>query len=214
MQPLTRHGHRGHAVFVLPARPRRAAGTGRQPHPPCEKRAPPRRAPIAPPAAPPQKSLANHTPRHAAGRPRTAKARAVWQPHRAPPRRENSPVSRTPHAAHHLPVCRAAAKSPAKHPTGCAPSQNTRPRPYGRGARFPFVRFVPSSSMSRSAQSQEPRRTIAKTTARYGMGRSAARMVSGEHRKSRSARPQEPPRSRPRQAAPVQSAASSSALGS
>ena len=123
MQPLTRHGHRGHAVFVLPARPRRAAGTGRQPHPPCEKRAPPRRAPIAPPAAPPQKSLANHTPRHAAGRPRTAKARAVWQPHRAPPRRENSPVSRTPHAAHHLPVCRVAKTlGPAAMP--CAP-----PRP-------------------------------------------------------------------------------------
>ena len=195
--------------------------------------------PGAPPAAPPRKSLASHTPRHAAGRPRTAKARAVWQPRRAPPRHENSPVSRTPHAAHpsprrprrkkrlgqppcrahrlprrrekvwpatrrampqadrgppkrapygshaaprpatkivllvahrtprtHRPAGRAAAKSPAKHPTGCTPSQNTRPRPYGRGARFPFVRFVPSSSMSRSAQSQEPRRTIAKTTAR------------------------------------------------
>ena len=245
MQPLTRHGHRGHAVFVLPARPRRAAGTGRQPHPPCEKRAPPRRAPIAPPAAPPQKSLANHTPRHAAGRPRTAKARAVWQPHRAPPRRENSPVSRTPHAAHHLPVCRVAKNAwasrhavrtaPPRHenspvsrtphaahhrpacracrcahrsrrarcarrrpaagrqsarrmaatprpsppqntPVGRAPRPiappaapprkvrpNTRPdapRPKARppavraGARFLFVRFVPSSSMSRSAQSQ------------------------------------------------------------
>ena len=53
----------------------------------------------APPAAPPRKSLASHTLRHAAGRPRAAKARAVWQPHRAPPRHENSPVSRTPHAA-------------------------------------------------------------------------------------------------------------------
>ena len=176
-----------------------------------------RRAPrlIAPPAAPAAAPTAPAAPAApAAGRPRAAKARAVWQPHRAPPRHENSPVSRTPHAAHHRPVCRAAAKSPAKHPTGCAPVPKHAPPPVRAGARSPFVRFVPSSSMSRSAQSQEPRRTIAKTTARYGMGRSAARMVSGEHRKSRSARPQEPPRSRPRQAAPVQSAASSSALGS
>ena len=100
------------------------------------------------------------------------------------------------------------------NPAAAPPSQSTRPPSVRAGGAFPFVRFVPSSSMSRSTQSQEPRRTIVKTTARYGMGRSAARMVSGEHRKSRSARPQEPPRSRPRQAAPVQSAASSSALGS
>ena len=80
-------------------------------------------------------------------------------PKRAPYGSHTAPVpaakySCWPRAATHRPACRAAAKSPAKHPTGCTPSQNTRPRPYGRGARFPFVRFVPSSSMSRSAQSQ------------------------------------------------------------
>ena len=124
-----------------------------------------------------------------------------------PPRHENSPVSRTPHAAHHRPACRAAAKksgqphaAPCRRPTAgrqsarrmaatprpapaakilllaaaprpiappAAPPRkvrpNTRPdapRPKARppavraGARFLFVRFVPSSSMSRSAQSQ------------------------------------------------------------
>ena len=40
------------------------------------------------------------------------------------------------------------------------------PPPVWAGARSLFVRFVPSSSMSRSAQPQEPRRTIVKTTAR------------------------------------------------
>ena len=237
MQPLTRHGHRGHAVFVLPARPRRAAGTGRQPHPPCEKRAPPRRAPLAPPAAPPQKIRpaapkfgSTARPRHAAGDRRPPK-RAVWQPHRARPCRKILLLAAAPRP--HRPARHISSHNPAnrakigQHPTGrtapappqkqsgsSAPVPKHAPPPVRAGARFPFVRFVPSSSMSRSAQSQEPRRTIAKTTARYGMGRSAARMVSGEHRKSRSARPQEPPRSRPRQPAPVQSAASSSALGS
>ena len=98
--------------------------------------------PIAPPAAP--KFGPTARPRHAAGRPRAAKARAVWQPRRAPPRHENSPVSRTPRAATHRPACRAAAKSPAKHPTGCTPSQNTRPPPIRAGARFRLsVSFLP-----------------------------------------------------------------------
>lgn len=177
---------------------------------------PPRRAPIAPPAAP-----------------RKALGPAVMPDAPSPPRHENSPVSRTPHAAPPSPrPSHFRAQSGQPHKNWAAPDRThrpspavktirqQRPRPKARapahtgGGVFPFVRFVPSSSMSRSTQSQEPRRTIVKTTARYGMGRSAARMVSGEHRKSRSARPQEPPRSRPRQAAPVQSAASSSALGS
>ena len=186
-------------------------------------------------------------------RPQAAKARAVWQPHRAPPRhiilllaarRDPSPQPRRkksgrprlnsgqphgrampqagrgppkrapygshtapvpaakyscwPRAATHRPACRAAAKSPAKHPTGCTPSQNTRPPPIRAGARFRLsVSFLPLK-MAAAHNRKGKRRTIAKTTARYGMGRSAARMVSGEHRKSRSARPQEPPRSRPR----------------
>ncbi len=179
----------------------------------------------APPAAPPRKSLASHTPRHAAGRPRTAKARAIWQPHRAPPRRENSPVSRTPRT---IALSAAPQKTlgPAampgappqprrkNNPAAVPQSQSARPRPYGRGrVSCLSVSFLPPTRAA-AHNRKGKRRTIAKTTARYGMGRSAARMVSGEHRKSRSARPQEPPRSRPRQAAPVQSAASSSALGS
>ena len=224
MQPLTRHGHRGHAVFVLPARPRRAAGAGRQPHPPCEKRAQPQaerpaRHIAAKNPASRAKIWANHTPCHAAppaaprntlgpaampGAPPRPAAKNTWASRHAgrttPPRRGNSPVSRTPHAAPpsprlprrrekvrsatrrampqadrgppkrapygshtaprpaaqivllvahrtprpHRPACRAAAKSPAKHPTGCTPSQNTRPRPYGRG-RVPClsVSFLP-----------------------------------------------------------------------
>ena len=89
MQPLTRHGHRGHAVFVLPARSRRAAGAGRQP--PSAVRKTRAAAPrlIAPPAAPAAAPTAPAAPAApAAGRPRTAKARAVWQPHRARPRRK------------------------------------------------------------------------------------------------------------------------------
>ena len=97
-----------------------------------------------------------HTPRP--HRPACRAAKNAWASRHAgrtaPPRRENSPVSRTPHAAHHRPACRAAAKSPAKHPTGCAPSQNTRPPPVRAGGAFPFVRFVPSSENGRSAQSQ------------------------------------------------------------
>ena len=165
-------------------------------------------------------SPVSHTPRHAAppAAPRKALGPAVMPDAPSPPRHENSPVSRTPHAAPPSPrPSHFRAQSGQPHKNWAAPDRTHRPspavktirqqrphpkarapRPYGRGARFLFVRFVPSSSMSRSAQSQEPRRTIAKTPARYGMGRSAARMVSGEHRKSRSARPQEPPRSHPR----------------
>ena len=72
-----------------------------------------------------------------------ATRRVMPQADRGPPKRapygsHTAPVpaakySCWPRAATHRPAGRAAAKSPAKHPTGCAPSQNTRPRPYGRG---------------------------------------------------------------------------------
>ena len=221
MQPLTRHGHRGHAVFVLPARPRRAAGTGRQPHPPCEKRAQPHAerparhiaAKIRPvaqnsgqPHAMPCRSacraaakksgqphgrampqatagrqsapygshtaprpatkivllVARRTPRHAAppAAPRKTLGPAAMPGAAPQPRRKNNPAATPVPKRAPLPVWVRArlCSRPA--------SQNTRPPPVRAGARFLFVRFVPSSSMSRSAQSQEPRRTIAKTTAR------------------------------------------------
>ena len=62
-------------------------------------------------------------------------------------------------------------KKSGQTPDRMHPVPKHAPPPIRAGARSPFVRFVPSSSMSRSAQSQEPRRTIAKTTAR---GRPAA----------------------------------------
>ena len=132
--------------------------------------------PIAPPAAP--KFGPTARPRHAAGRPRAAKARAVWQPRRAPPRHENSPVSRTPHAAHHRPARHISAHNPAnrakigQHLTGrtapappqkqsgssAPPSQSARPRPYGRGgvSVCPFRSFHPSGSAARSWPAAPP----------------------------------------------------------
>ena len=93
-------------------------------------------------------------------------ARRTPRPHR--PARHisaHNPANRAKIGQH--PTGRTAPAPPQKQSGSSAPpSQSARPRPYGRGARSPFVRFVPSSSMSRSAQSQEPRRTIAKTTAR------------------------------------------------
>ena len=223
--------HRTPRTIALSAAPQKTLGPAAMPGAPPRPAAKivllvarRRAAPPSPrrPAAPKFGSTAR--PRHAAGRPRAAKARAVWQPRRAPPRHENSPVSRTPRAAPRRPACRAAknawasrhavrtapprrenspvsrtphAAPPSPRPSHfraqsgqprknwTAPDRTHRPspavktirqqrprpkarapRPYGQGARFPFVRFVPSSSMSRSAQSQEPRRTIAKTTAR------------------------------------------------
>ena len=200
MQPLTRHGHRGHAVFVLPARPRRAAGTGRQPHPPREKRAQPQaerparhiaaknpasRAKIwanhtpchaAPPAAPPRKSPVSHTPRHAAGRPRAAKARAVWQPRRARPCRKNTPVGRraatpSPRPSHF----RAQSGQPRKN--WAAPDRTHRPSPAVktiRQQRAPVPKRAPPPIRAggafpvcpfRSFLQHEPQRAIAKASA-------------------------------------------------
>ena len=124
---------------------------------------------IAPPAAPPRKVRPaapkfgpTARPRHAAppAAPRKTLGPAAMPGAAPQPRRKNNPAAAPVPKRAPLPVWVRArlCSRPA--------SQSTRPRPYGRGARFPFVRFVPSSSMSRSAQSQEPRRTIAKTTAR------------------------------------------------
>ena len=127
---------------------------------------------IAPPAAPAAAPTAPAAPAApAAGRPRTAKARAVWQPHRARPRRKilllaarRDPSPRPSHfrAQSGQPHKNWAAPDRAHRPSPAVktirqqrPRPKTRaPRPYGRGARSLFVRFVPSSSMSRSAQSQ------------------------------------------------------------
>ena len=255
--PRRRCAHRSRRARCARRRPaagrqsaRRMAATPR-PSPPQNTpvgRAP---RPIAPPAAPPQKIRPaapkfgpTARPRHAAGDRRPPK-RAVWQPHRAPPRHENSPVSRTPHAAPpsprrprrreksgrprlnsgqphgrampqatagrqsarrmaatprpslpqkyscwpraatHRPAGRAAAKSPAKHPTGCTPSQSTRPRPYGRGRVSRLsVSFLPLK-MAAAHNRKGKRRTIAGAAARPHVKRRAGARTTAHDRMNR-----------------------------
>ena len=178
-------------------------------------------------------SPVSHTPRHAAppAAPRKTLGPAVMPG--APPRHENSPVSRTPHAAPPSPrPSHFRAQSGQPHKNWAAPDRTHRPspavktirqqrsRPKARpppvraGGAFPFVRFVPSSENGRSAQSQRqaPHDRQNNSAIRHGPQRRA-------HGKRRTS--QEPQRASARTAAlssappaPVQSAASSSALGS
>ena len=215
--------------FGPTARPRHAAGRPRtakaravwQPH-----RAPPptkivllvaRRTPrtIAPPAAPPRKVRPaapkfgpTARPRHAAGRPRTAKARAVWQPRRAPPRHENSPVSRTPRAAPPSPrPSHFRAQSGQPHKNWAAPDRTHRPSPAAKtirqqrprpktrapartgGGAFPVCPF-------RSFLQHEPQRAIARTAPHDRQNNSArpsARHIAAQSPVSHTPRHAAPP---------------------
>ena len=146
--PTTRHA----MPLRLPRRREKVRSATRRAMPQAD-RGPPKRAPYGSHAAPVPAA-------------KILLLAAAPRPHR--PARHisaHNPANRAKIGQH--PTGRTAPAPPQKQSGSSAPpSQSARPRPYGRGARFPFVRFVPSSSMSRSAQSQEPRRTIAKTTAR------------------------------------------------
>ena len=134
---------------------RRMAATPRPapPHNTSVGRAPRPIAPAPPqkirPAAPKFGSTAR--PRHAAGRPRAAKARAVWQPHRARPRRKILLLAARRDPSPRLPRRR---EKSGQTPDRMHPVPKHAPPAHTGGGAFPFVRFVPSSENGRSAQSQ------------------------------------------------------------
>ena len=107
MQPLTRHGHRGHAVFVLPARPRRAAAQDGSPIRRAKNAR--SRRPSAPPATSPQKirpvaQKFGPTTRHAMPLRlprRREKVRSATR--RAMPQADRGPPKRAPYGSHTAP---------------------------------------------------------------------------------------------------------------
>ena len=86
---------------------------------------------IAPPAAPAAAPTAPAAPAApAAGRPRAAKARAVWQPHRARPRRKILLLAARRDPSPRLPRRR---EKSGQTPDRMHPVPKRAPRPYGRG---------------------------------------------------------------------------------